>query len=144
LRLTHDMPPAPGVAADPALDQLLFVIALVKSVVTVGALVLLRWRLRHPMGHGRRMAYATSAAAMCIATGLLLARVALPLVPFLFDGGLVALVLLALTDAPMLRLLAVRFPNRDAVRVRPLHGRRVRALQALLRASSATALRRRG
>lgn len=111
-------------ASDPTLDQLLFVIALTKGAIALGALAALRWRLAQPISSRLCASYAISALAMILATGLLLAHSALALVPFLFEGGLVTMVLLGLRDAELLAALTGRFSTADAAR-------RARALSPL-------------
>jgi hypothetical protein len=107
------MAPLPELAADPALERLLFVMAIVKAFTFIGATRALRWRLRSPISRARRITYALGLFAMGTALVLLVTNVAVGMVPFLFEATLVLMALLALGDRELHRALSARFPHPD-------------------------------
>ncbi len=94
-------------SADPELDKLLKGMAIIKSVIILFAGAAIWWRLGSPIGPSFAAGYILFAATAIGGAALVWNRSQLGLAPFLFDGGLLAFLILALRDdnGPWLRSL---------------------------------------
>lgn len=110
----------PELAADPALERLLQIVAVIKLFTFFGVLRALRWRLRFPISRGRRTTYALGVFAMASALVLLVTNVSVAMVPWLFETTVVLLAMLALGDREAHRALSKHFPDTHRTPVEPV------------------------
>ncbi len=94
--------------ADPGLANLLRGMAIIKTVILVCVGAAIWWRLGSPIGARLAAGYGVAAAMATGGAALVWSMTGLAIAPFLFDGGLLAFLVLALCDdnALWLRLLS--------------------------------------
>jgi hypothetical protein len=99
---------------DPGLVQLLKGMAIIKTAILLGAGAAIWWRLGSPIGPGLAAGYILTSAIAVSGAALVWTLTGLALAPFLFDGGLLAFLILALRDdnGPWLRVLMRRRARR--------------------------------
>lgn len=110
----------PELAADPALERLLQIVAVIKLFTFFGVLRALRWRLRFPISRGRRTTYALGLFSMASALVLLVTNVSVAMVPWLFESTVVLLAMMALSDREAHRALSHHFPDPDRPPAEPV------------------------
>jgi hypothetical protein len=95
-------------SADPDLARLLKGMAIIKTALLVLAGSAIWWRLGWPIGSGLAAGYILSATVAAAGAALVWSLTGLAFAPFLFDGGLLAFLILSLRDdnGPWLRALA--------------------------------------
>ncbi len=85
-------------SADPDLATLLKGMAIIKTAILSVAGAAIWWRLGSPIGTGLAAGYSLSAALAVAGAALVWTLTGLAFAPFLFDGGLLAFLVLALRD----------------------------------------------
>jgi len=92
-------------SADPDLDKLLKAMAIIKTVILVFAGAAIWWRLGSAIAPALAAGYIVFTAAAAAGAALVWNNAFLGLAPFLFDGGLLAFLILTLRDdnGPWLR-----------------------------------------
>ncbi len=97
-------------SVDPDLAKLLKGMAIIKTALLSLAGSAIWWRLGSPIGSGLAAGYILSATMAATGAALVWSLTGLALAPFLFDGGLLAFLILTLRDDsdPWLRALTRR------------------------------------
>jgi hypothetical protein len=85
-------------SADPDLETLLKGMAIIKSAILSAAAAAVWWRLGSSVGSGLVAGYIVSVALAACGAALVWTMTGLAFAPFLFDGGLLLFLVLALRD----------------------------------------------
>jgi hypothetical protein len=99
--------PGGAQTADPDLAKLLKGMAIIKTALLILVGSAIWWRLGSPTGSGLAAGYILSATMAAAGAALVWSLTGLALAPFLFDGGLLAFLVLTLRDdnGPWIRAL---------------------------------------